>query len=124
MKPLRNPAAWKDGFPQRTSHPSGRQLFLEATKCPELRRPEAARKARAAPWEGRHHFQPSRRHMKFFYFSSKILLTGIPTCDSFPSSQDKAARLNVPLGFWVFPGDNRSGRFFFARFSLPLPQFQ
>jgi len=23
-------------------------------------------------------------------------------------SQDKAARLNVPLGFWVFPGDNRS----------------
>ena len=30
-------------------------------------------------------------------------------------SQDKAARLNVPLGFWVFPGDNRSGRFFFFR---------
>ena len=28
-------------------------------------------------------------------------------------SQDKAARLNVPLGFWVFPGDVLSGRLFF-----------
>ena len=37
MKPLRNPAAWKDDIPQRTSHFSGQHRFPETTKCPALR---------------------------------------------------------------------------------------
>lgn len=52
-------------------------------------------------------------YLNFFRIFRKILLTASPSYGSFSASQDKAARLNVPLGFWVFPGDNRSGRFFF-----------
>lgn len=44
-------------------------------------------------------------------------------CDLLSVSQDKAARLNVPLGFWVFPGDYRSGRFLFSPLSTPEGEF-
>jgi len=27
--------------------------------------------------------------------------------------KQQAARLSIPLGFWVFPGEHQSGRFFF-----------
>jgi hypothetical protein len=49
----------------------------------------------------------------FFLLFLQNRVDGSPRPWFFGSSQDKATRLNVPLGFWVFPGDNRSGRFFF-----------
>ena len=49
-------------------------------------------------------FPLKTRGADFPDFSSKYLLTVIPTRGSFPTSQDKAARLNVPLGFGFFPG--------------------